>query len=598
MNMYAGELDPKAPSVAALPHAQPLEFADDEPHAIHWLDRFSVSKKLHAAVLASTLVLTVMATIILGGMTYYSSSGETLRVNNLAEVYKNHIAVRLASSSDALDLYEADANITALSEAKADIYSIQTQLDEALALEDSRLIPGTSETFTEYRDQVAALKARLDDPRLNRSSARTINRDIRALFDSVDRDALEFSDKKNELTGEVFGEIKASLIGLLVLLFIGTTIAVLGARMIVRNIAGMIKLMTDAMERIAAGETNTSIPCRDREDEIGAMARALVVFRRSTLDLEGLDAARADAAEQALAMAQEREQLRAEKVQLLGKLADGFESSIVEVTGYVADASSELQKAASTMVSVAEKTNGETSGAAKAMDATSQHVVSAAAASDEFALSILEISKQASSSAEMANNVLKSVDGANERIKGLDKATEEIGEIADLIQSIASRTNLLALNASIEAARGGEAGRGFAVVASEVKELAFKTSEATANVASKIAAIQSATGASVKDLAGIAEEIHRLEQASTAIASAVDQQSISGQELARNIDEVAATSRDVAQTLVNTSEASRLAGQSATAMLNSSSEMQAQANDLREQARKFLAQVREANQAV
>ena len=115
---------------------------------------------------------------------------------------------------------------------------------------------------------------------------------------------------------------------------------------------------------------------------------------------------------------------------------------------------------------------------------------------------------------------------ADDTISTLAVSAEQVGQIVELIQSIAKRTNLLALNASIEAARGGEAGRGFAVVASEVKELAAQTSRATEEVAEQIRTMQNSTGASVGALRSIAEQIKELEGAAISIASAVDQQSV------------------------------------------------------------------------
>ncbi|MFN7159529.1 MAG: methyl-accepting chemotaxis protein, partial [Erythrobacter cryptus] len=176
----------------------------------------------------------------------------------------------------------------------------------------------------------------------------------------------------------------------------------------------------------------------------------------------------------------------------------------------------------------------------------------------------------------------------------LASSAEEVGQIVELIQSIARRTNLLALNASIEAARGGEAGRGFAVVASEVKELANQASRATDAVAQQIRAMQSTTGASVAALRAIAGQIASLETSAIAIASAVDQQSVAGHDLARSIDIAARGSEKVAGHIAEVRGMALGTGSAAAEVLASASSLEVQAASLRQQAEGFLARVRGA----
>ena len=189
----------------------------------------------------------------------------------------------------------------------------------------------------------------------------------------------------------------------------------------------------------------------------------------------------------------------------------------------------------------------------------------------------------------MANDATEEADST---ISALAESADEVGQIVELISTIAQRTNLLALNASIEAARGGEAGRGFAVVASEVKELAMQTSRATEQVADQIRAMQETTGASVGALRSIASQVKELETTAVSIASAVDQQSVAGQDLARSIDLAARGTEKVAGHVEDVHELSLSTGAAASQVLSSANDLDQQAKVLNEQVEAFLRQVR------
>lgn len=374
------------------------------------------------------------------------------------------------------------------------------------------------------------------------------------------------------------------------------TILFLGMRYLSKDFSRKIGEVTVGMTKLANGDRHFEIDGIEREDEIGEMLRAIKLFKRANMRLEQWAKERTERAEKEVEFQQEREvereQIEARRAEMMADLADQFERSVGEVVSGVAAAASQLQTTASTMAGSADESANQTAEVVKSMEEANAGATAAAAASDEFAMSIGEISRQAASSAELARKASQSANQADETISTLADSAEQVGQIVEMIQTIAQRTNLLALNASIEAARGGEAGRGFAVVASEVKELAMQTSRATEKVAEQIRAMQDSTGASVDALRTIAEQVGQLESTAISIASAVDQQSVAGQDLARSIDLAARSTDRVASHIEDVRELALSTGAAASQVLCSATNLDEQATTLRGQVQDFVQKVR------
>ncbi|MEO0870525.1 MAG: methyl-accepting chemotaxis protein [Pseudomonadota bacterium] len=563
------------------------------------LDRFSVAGKLRLAAIASCLMIVALGGAILGTMAYFGNAGETLRVISVADASSGRALVSLYQASDHLEAAAAEDDVQELARSRRALEEAVALLNTILEQDVTRLDPTLLSDFTRAHSGAEAALERLQRAGSNTQTAGDIASDVELVRDDLAASTATLNAESMAAANPVFAAISTSLVVLFILFIVVSVAAFVGARALGVHIAGMITALTKAMQNIAHGQTQTRIPGHDRRDELGEMARALSVFRSSLLDLRDLTAERAREAETRLedekAANLEAQTLRTEQSAVLGDLAQGFQVSVGEVIASVQAAADTLRSTSKGMVDLAQNSRAQSSEATSAMEEATRNVTAAAAATDEFALSITEISRQATASASLAREANDLVGSANAKMNDLSEAAKEIGDIASLIQTIAQRTNLLALNASIEAARGGEAGRGFAVVASEVKELATQTSHATSSVAEKIAAMQSSTEASASDLGAIVDQIGKLEQASVVIASAVDQQSISGEDLARNIDTVAAGSAEVGERLEALNTASQDTGDAAGDVLLNAEALGRQAETLQAKAGQFISEVQRAS---
>lgn len=257
-----------------------------------------------------------------------------------------------------------------------------------------------------------------------------------------------------------------------------------------------------------------------------------------------------------------------------------FIERVNEFSQAVDTTSANLADMAHTMAANAEETSQQALQVSRASQDASSNVQTVAATAEELTASIHEINRQVTASTAIAQDAAVEAVATDETINGLTLSAEQIGQVISLIQDIAVQTQLLALNATIESARAGPAGRGFAVVAAEVKKLADQTAGATQQIASQVSAIQDASKAAVSAIHRIRQTIERINEASTAIACAINQQGQATRDISTNIQQAAISTQNVSAGIAEVTHAASDNAQTAATMLGSTAQLSLKAREL------------------
>jgi methyl-accepting chemotaxis protein len=260
----------------------------------------------------------------------------------------------------------------------------------------------------------------------------------------------------------------------------------------------------------------------------------------------------------------------------MGTTVEGIRDSAT----ILSSASEELSAVSHELSGAAEETAAQSASVSVGAEEVSNNVNSVSAGAEQLGASINEISRNTTVAARIAGEAVQVASETNAAVVRLGVSSAQVGDVIKVITSIAEQTKLLALNATIEAARAGEAGKGFAVVANEVKELARKTAKSSDEIARMIEMIQVDTRVAVAAIERITEIIQEINDVQTVVAAAVEEQSLTTNEIGRNISEAAVGSAEIARNVVGVAETARSTTQGASEISRSAEDLSKLANEL------------------
>jgi methyl-accepting chemotaxis protein len=365
----------------------------------------------------------------------------------------------------------------------------------------------------------------------------------------------------------------------------GTAAALIGAFLLSHLfIARPLRRIAANMTRMANGDLGVTIPGARRSDEIGAMARAVEVFRSNAIALREAERARTI----------ERQRAEQEKDAALDAVAGAIETDILTIAAHVEQSATELETFARGMMTGLEESRRHAGMATSVAGETTASAAGVAAAIEELSTSIGEISAQVANASSTIAEATRCTGSAMSNTSALVTTVEDIDQIATMITAIASKTNLLALNAAIEAARAGEAGRGFAVVAQEVKALATQTTNALADIKQKTTSVGQVIEQVRAATQAMSSSMQKVEEISDAISISVEQQDLAARKIAESVDGAAQRTRQVSSAIADVSELVSQSGRGADQVLAAAAELNRQAAALCRDARSFTERIRAA----
>jgi methyl-accepting chemotaxis protein len=393
---------------------------------------------------------------------------------------------------------------------------------------------------------------------------------LKQVEDHLSADLVNIAQQKRGVAATVFYTLMAAS-GLFIVMIVISTL------MLINSITKPLGLLQVSLRELSGGDTTVAVFGQHKNDEIGAMARSVQEFKEAMISA---DMKRAES---------EIEQgVRTRLGNRRANLAQTFKGDMDGFLEVLSSSAANLQGSAETMQTTSSDNKEQSVTVASAATQATANVETVAASAEQLSASVQEISRQMSHSTTISDNASKAAENAQEIMTGLEAGAGKIGEVIGLINDIAEQTNLLALNATIEAARAGEAGKGFAVVASEVKNLASQTSKATEEISGQIGEVQNFTQDAVGAIQQVAKVIKEINEVTITVSAAVEEQGAATEDISMNVAQAAQGTREVSNTMETIADGAGQVGESSTDVLDYAQKLNGNAQELQQKVGSFL----------